>query len=395
MEHDLVTELMPTLTRQWEDRRFNLFDVLRHGTHEKQLSNLFAWLLTNDETHELGDMPARIFVDEINAVRPGKPINCGRFKVFQEENTSDPSLGADIADIVLVDEDERVAIVVENFHTSNGHGHSYASYLKHGQRRIGEGTSIVVLLCATEDRTQLEGGWEESAVITYRNFVRKVCDHVDSTNDYAVHRPEQAAFFKQMRAHFVKGEEVNDQASIEFVRQMCVVDEAELFGRSNQAVVEEAFAEKLKQESLRRIGEGRDMLLRVKSELKLFCSGPLRSMVQEISGREVFDDVKADWRGSYQWSVRLMKGGLGNDNEILRIRFGPTAWYAFKDPYGEFPNLDRSQQNPDFAYLFVGDPFTTRMQQTSVTLGDVLGGLDGDTRLAEEIVAFLNEAENV
>src|SRR5690625_3331430 len=49
----LVTALVPSLSRSLA-QQFNLFNVLRHGTHEKQISNIFAWLLDPDETHELG-----------------------------------------------------------------------------------------------------------------------------------------------------------------------------------------------------------------------------------------------------------------------------------------------------------------------------------------------------
>ena len=41
---DLTTALLPVLSRQSESQ-FNVFDVMHHGTHEKQLSNVFAWLL--------------------------------------------------------------------------------------------------------------------------------------------------------------------------------------------------------------------------------------------------------------------------------------------------------------------------------------------------------------
>jgi hypothetical protein len=40
----LLTVLAPMLTNR-PQRRFNVFDVMHHGTHEKQLSNVFAWLL--------------------------------------------------------------------------------------------------------------------------------------------------------------------------------------------------------------------------------------------------------------------------------------------------------------------------------------------------------------
>lgn len=391
MVRDLVTELIPVLTRPWGQRPFDLFEVLHHGTHEKQLSNLFAWLLKDDETHDLGDVPARILVDEINARREAVPLDYGHFKIFQEQNTSESNDGADIADIVMVDTERRVAIVIENFHTSHGHGHSFAGYLEYGRRRASGGVSVVVMLCATEDRTQLLDGWQNAAVVTYKSFVRKVCDYVDNLNGYPENHPAQFAFFKQMRAHFVKGEEVNDEASIEFVKQLCSVDEAALFGMTSQAVAEEAFGEKIKQEFIRRMAESRAMLFRVKSNLKLYCEGDLRNQLREESREDIFDGVKADLRGNYQWTARLVNGAQSEGDEVLQICFGPTAWLHLEDPWREFPALEVREPNPDFANLLIVDRHKTRAMQSAVTLGDVLEGLDGDTRLADEIIAFLGQ----
>ncbi|MBI2692608.1 MAG: PD-(D/E)XK nuclease family protein [Solirubrobacterales bacterium] len=389
MSRDLINELIPVLTKPWGNKPFDLFEVLHHGTHEKQLSNLFAWLLKDDETHQLGDIPARILIDEINVEGVAAPLDYGQFKIFQEQDTSESTLGADIADIVMVSTERRVAIVIENFHTSHGHGHNFAGYSDYGRRRAGDGVSVVVMLCATEDRTQLVDGWQNAAVVTHKSFVRKVCDYVDNLNGYAENHPDQFAFFKQMRAHFVKGEEVNDEASIEFVKQLCSVDEAALFGMTNQALAEDAFGEKIKQEFLRRMAESRAMLFRVKSDLKLYCEGDLRNQIAAKSREDIFDGVKADLRGNYQWAVRLVNRAQSDGDEVLQICFGPTAWLHLEDPWREFPNLEVGEPNPDFANLLIVDRHKTRVKQSSITLSDVLEGLEGDTRLAEEIVAFL------
>lgn len=66
---DLVTELLPVLSRSF-GAPFNVFDVMHHGTHEKQLSNVFGWLLDTHGTHHLEDAFLRIFVDEVNEGRP-------------------------------------------------------------------------------------------------------------------------------------------------------------------------------------------------------------------------------------------------------------------------------------------------------------------------------------
>ncbi len=51
---DVVTALLPALSRSLAEE-FNVFRVMHHGTHEKQLSNVFAWLLAAESTRHLGD----------------------------------------------------------------------------------------------------------------------------------------------------------------------------------------------------------------------------------------------------------------------------------------------------------------------------------------------------
>ncbi len=61
-----VIGLVPSLSRSLA-AQFNVFRVMRHGTHEKQFSNVFAWLLDADGTHELGDRVQRIFLELVNS----------------------------------------------------------------------------------------------------------------------------------------------------------------------------------------------------------------------------------------------------------------------------------------------------------------------------------------
>ena len=132
------------------DARFNVFDVMHHGTHEKQISNVFGWLLDTEGTHHLGDTFLRIFIEEVNRGLVGRePFAAAAYLVLQEVNTSDAGDAEDIADLVLKNDD--AVIVVENYFTSDGHGHSYDGYLRFSQRDGRRGA--VVLLCA--DRGQL------------------------------------------------------------------------------------------------------------------------------------------------------------------------------------------------------------------------------------------------
>src|SRR3954453_22814144 len=103
----MVTDLVPSLSRSLAEQ-FNVFRVMHHGTHEKQLSNVFAWLLRPDGTHDLGDRFQRVFLARVNEGLPaGAELPpSGYDHVAQEVDTvGDVGLGKDIADIVLTRSD--------------------------------------------------------------------------------------------------------------------------------------------------------------------------------------------------------------------------------------------------------------------------------------------------
>ncbi len=129
----MVTALVPSLSRSLAEQ-FNVFRVMHHGTHEKQLSNVFAWLLRVDGTHGFGDAFQRLFVEHVNRGLPlgSEPPTSG-YRVLQEVDTSGHDALApsrDIADIVLTS--AQASVVVENFESSDGHGHDYHGYLAYG-----------------------------------------------------------------------------------------------------------------------------------------------------------------------------------------------------------------------------------------------------------------------
>jgi len=105
---------------------------MHHGTHEKQLSNVFAWLLDAEGTHELGNTFQQIFVELVNQSLPSESqLPVSDYRVVQEVDLSqDDAEDTDVADIVLSRPGS--CIVVENYETSDGHGHDYYRYLAYG-----------------------------------------------------------------------------------------------------------------------------------------------------------------------------------------------------------------------------------------------------------------------
>ena len=112
MREQLVMRLLPVLAKKPHEE-FNVFDVMRYGGHERQLSDVFAWLLDAAGTHKLGDAFLRVFIDEVNrGIRDAKPVAHGAYGVRQEVNTAEADAGGDIADLIL--ENEKTVLVVEN-----------------------------------------------------------------------------------------------------------------------------------------------------------------------------------------------------------------------------------------------------------------------------------------
>jgi hypothetical protein len=127
VDEQLVTGLLPLLARKPQEE-FNVFNVMRYGGHEKQLSDIVGWLLDAEGTHNLGDAFVRILIDEVNReIGDAEPVGHGSYGVRQEVNTTEAGDAGDIADLIL--EDDKTVLVIENYYTSSGHGHSYDGYL--------------------------------------------------------------------------------------------------------------------------------------------------------------------------------------------------------------------------------------------------------------------------
>ena len=387
MTGDLVTKLLPILGRSL-DLGFNVFDVMHHGTHEKQLSNVFGWLLDIGGTHNLGDKFLRIFVDEANKAMPGQPpFLDGDYRVQQEVNTAAEVGGVDIADLVL--ENKTARLVVENYFTSDGHGHSYERYLEYSCRGGRQGA--VVLLCREEDRNRLSHGWEHSRVLTYNTLIDRLHALVVSDTPYQRENPEAYSFIEQMHRKFVSERNlVRDRDVLEFVTAMSDTGEARRFGWQRQDEVAEQFASDVALQARQRFVEGRELLQRVKGMLQAFGAGPLRDQLNASLGPEQVRKVSATYAGIYQWTINFDINGSGNiaSGPQIQLKFGPTAWFAMEqDPHWIDPNESR---NVDYSYLIISRPDTQILQQSTVTLQDVLDGLEPtDSRLHDEIIRLL------
>jgi hypothetical protein len=385
----LVTRLLPVLAKKPQEV-FNVFDVMRYGGHEKQLSDVFGWLLDTDGTYKLGDAFLRIFIDEVNrGMRDAEPVAHGSYGVRQEVNTAEAGAGGDIADLIV--EDEKTVLVVENYYASSGHGHSYDGYLSFGER---EGKrSVVVLLCATRNSAEQSDGWEKASVVTYSSLAQSLMNHVASDERYQRDCAAQYSFIDQMHKRFFKGRKMNDDALIDFIDAMCRTGEARRYGMRpiEPAIVQ--FADHLREQAKAQFDESRELLRRVKAALKNYATEALKGQVNEELGHEYITDVSAGFQGSYEWTVNFFTAG--ESEAVLQLKFGPAAWYANEEKHGDWGNDIWEETVPvgqaDYSHLFI-----TRnrkaIRQSVVALREVLEGLSPDDfRLSDEIVRFVRD----
>lgn len=379
----MVTALVPSLSRSLAER-FNVFRVMHHGTHEKQLSNVFAWLLRVDGTHGLGDAFLRIFVERINRGLPaGARLPASGYRVVQEVDTSGyEGLGRDIADIVLTG--SQASIVVENFESSDGHGHDYHRYLAFGA--AGGRQSVVALLCARREPHRQTGGWEQAVVVTYAELLEDLQAYIAGAADWRRAHPQQHFFINQLIEHFVEGSgAVNIEDQIAFLMTMCETGESARYGQLPQAVAAQEFAELVAQHAKRQFEEGRETLTQVKRSLKRYAEHTLLSQVNGALPTGQVTDVQAQLRGQWEWSVTL---GRTDSQPAVLLEFGPTA--VVENVRAPEPLVD-----PDYSRVFVTRQGAGQdvglIVQTEVGLVEVLAGLSGDDiRLRDAVLAVIS-----
>ncbi|WP_338538292.1 PD-(D/E)XK nuclease family protein [Janibacter terrae] len=388
---DLITRLVPILGRAKEPR-FNVFDVMHHGLHEKQVSNVFSWLLRSEETHGLGDRFVKIFVDEINLRRGSEPpLPHERYAVIQEVNTSIGGDDPDIADIVL--EGRSAAIVVENYFTSDGHGHSYGRYKAHSELdgRLG----AVVLLSGRHDPSLQTGGWEEASVLTYAVLVSRLIEEIDGDSSYATQHPEAHAFIHQMHQKFVKRRaEMEGRDVLDFVVAMCDSGEVRRYQMQRQDVAAEQFAGDVAEQARARFGEGRDLLHNIKARLRNYSAEVLKDQLNTTFGEERVRGVNARYSGMYQWTINFEMAETAENlpEARLQIKFGPSAWHA--NEADAFWKNGVAREAADYSRLFLTHAPLAEVKQSSVSLQEVLDGLDpADRRLHDEIMLWFDPSD--
>jgi hypothetical protein len=384
---DVISALLPSLPRTLSGE-FNVFDVMRHGSHEKQLSNVFAWLLDVEGTHGLGGAFQSIFLARVNS-QLGEPERLGRgpYTVRQERNTALPDETADIADIVLATPQE--ALVVENYVTSDGHGHDYEGYLAYGLRLAPR--AVVVLLCRDHDPRLQSGGWQAAPVVTYEALIEELYARVSRDMAYRESHAHAFSFIEQMHTRFGRRRAtVDDRDVLDFVTAMCESGEARRYREQSLEAAATRFSGDLAEEALAKFTTSRQLLQSLKNQLKAYAAQVIAPQLNATKGDDFVRGVGATYQGIYQWTINFDIADA--DNELgeakLQIKFGPSAWFAVEeDPHWTVRSLEGP---PDYSHLFLTRAATGEIRQSSVSLREALEGLPADDRrIHDDFVAML------
>lgn len=380
----MITSLVPSLSKSLAEP-FNVFRVMHHGTHEKQLSNVFAWLLRVDGTHELGDAFQQLFVDQVNMSLPGGSHLPGTgYRITQEVDTSgQDGLGKDIADIIL--SSVSASIVVENYEESDGHGHDYHRYLTYGA--AGGRQSVVVLLCARHERHLQTDGWEDAVVVTYAELLGRLEAHVEGDKAWQVAHPSQHFFIREFIQHFTEGPKtVSHQDRIAFIETMCRTGESARYGHRPQDRAALDFADLMAQHAKQQFEDGRRTLSEVKQTLKRYAERTLQTQVNDLLHSGKVHAVRTRFVGQWEWCVTLERA---DSHPNVHLEFGPTA--VVENERALYPLPD-----PNYTKIFVTRHVPDghgidRIMQTDVGLDEVLAGLDHDDhRLPDKVLMIIN-----
>src|SRR5699024_4619016 len=363
------------------------FPTRRSSDLEKQLSNIFAWLLAADGTHGLGDRFQQAFVRKVNErVQNNGQLPPAGYRVVQEVDTRtgddiDANAGMDIADIVLWRND--AAIVIENYGTSDGHGHSFQRYLAHGSAR-GR-TAVVVLLCHRHEAHLQSDGWERATVVTYSEVLSDLKAEVDSDKVWRREHPEQLFFMNQMYQHFVKGPEaVNVLDQVSFIKSMCETGESARYGYRPRDRATQEFADLVAEHARKQFEESRLTLAKVKDRLRSFARSVLVEQVNAVIKSGRIDKVVTRFVGQWEWSVELQRA---DSRPTIFLEFGPTA-------VAENARAEESIDDPDYSQVFVTlrnpeDDGIARIAHTGVRLAEVIAGLArDDDRLRDAVLSI-------
>lgn len=383
--NDVLMNLVPSLSKRLL-QTFDIFHVMHHGTHEKQISNVFAWLLSSEANHGLGMMFQNVLVDCLNdKASTDCLIPYEHYTVMQEVDTarSEPDK-KDVADIVLSSAGH--TIVIENYESSDGHHHDYNRYFEYGKANGRQ--CIVVLLCSRHEPSRQRDGWEQALVLTYEELLGSLKAELAKEPSWKKNHADVYWFVKQIFRHFLGDKKKMSTAErISFIKSMCDTGESWRYGKRPHEHVAIEFAEEIARHAEFQFKEGRATLSEIKKTLKNYAANVLMVQINEWANAELIGSVKANFVGRWEWCVTLCPAHEGVN---VYLEFGPTV-------VEENMRLQDKIPSPNYSKLFVtrqarDHDGIDKALQTNVSLEEVLLGLNtNDLRLRDAVIDIIGQ----
>lgn len=174
LDINCLEELLP-----WSGK-FNLFDVLKASRNEIRHSNVLAWLLDANENHEIGDtFIKRIIQDLIKDSTSQSNIfrllllDFYSFSVYREWKN---------IDILMLSNDEKIAIAIENKVGSHEHDNQLKRYKEILNKEYPNYEKIFIYL-TPEGECPSDDDWK---ILTYETIVENlehICDKAELLPD--------------------------------------------------------------------------------------------------------------------------------------------------------------------------------------------------------------------
>lgn len=183
---------------------------------------------------------------------------------------------------------------------------------------------------------------------------------------------------------------MEDKEVLSFLVAMADSGEAGRYQENPAENAKDRFAADVAELAKVRFEHGYKLLTRIKRSLKDYCSGALQAQLNGTMGGGFVSGTNTRYQGIYQWTVNFRVDSEGPENAEagLQVKFGPSAWFANEQDPDFLRKVD--PEAADYSHLFITRFSCREIRQSTVTLEEVLDGLQpDDRRLHDEIVDLL------
>ena len=118
-------------------------------------------------------------------------------------------------------------LVIENYATSDGHGHSDKRYLDYA---MCKDRAVVVLIYLGHDSSAQTGGWEHATVVTYQARANHLHTELARDHKYWSRHPEASSYIDRLHRKYAQViTRMDDHEVLDFVTVMCTTGEAKRY----------------------------------------------------------------------------------------------------------------------------------------------------------------------